>query len=178
MYDSWVISFYNILFTGLPIFLVAAFDQPISRRQIMDYPPLYRNGIRHQSVRALSEERHHQTNPNSLTRLVLQFSSFKYWQWQLWAVIQAVVVTMFSIAAFRNDILVRLALVAIAALPASYADPCSGSQLGNGQTLDAFALGLEIMTVVVLVANAKIFLITKYVAGPHSAMPLDVVVWY
>jgi magnesium-transporting ATPase (P-type) len=67
MYDSWVISFYNILFTGLPIFLVAAFDQPISRRQIMDYPPLYRNGIRHQSVRALSEARHHQMNPNSLT---------------------------------------------------------------------------------------------------------------
>jgi phospholipid-transporting ATPase len=133
MYDSWVISFYNILFTGLPIFLVAAFDQPISRRQIMDYPPLYRNGIRHQS-----------------------FSSFKYWQWQLWAVIQAVVVTMFSIAAFRNDIL-----------------------LGNGQTLDAFALGLEIMTVVVLVANAKIFLITNtWTVWNHLAVWGSLAAWF
>jgi hypothetical protein len=50
LYDSWTLSFYNILFTGLPIFMVAAFDQPISRKQIMDYPPLYLNGIRHQSV--------------------------------------------------------------------------------------------------------------------------------
>jgi hypothetical protein len=42
------------------------------------------------------------------------------------------------------------------------------AQLGSGQTLDAFALGLEIMTAVILTVNAKIFLVTKYARPSHT----------
>ncbi|PRP77110.1 hypothetical protein PROFUN_12965 [Planoprotostelium fungivorum] len=45
LFDSWSLSMFNTLFTSLPILVVAAFDQDVSRRSMKDYPQLYRESI-------------------------------------------------------------------------------------------------------------------------------------
>ncbi|KAJ5770566.1 uncharacterized protein N7511_002617 [Penicillium nucicola] len=44
IYESWTLSFYNVLFTVLPPFAMGIFDQYISARLLDRYPQLYRLG--------------------------------------------------------------------------------------------------------------------------------------
>ncbi|RMZ74798.1 hypothetical protein DV737_g5721, partial [Chaetothyriales sp. CBS 132003] len=44
IYESWLLSFYNVLFTVLPPFAIGLFDQFISARLLDRYPQLYKMG--------------------------------------------------------------------------------------------------------------------------------------
>ncbi|RMZ82312.1 hypothetical protein DV738_g1724, partial [Chaetothyriales sp. CBS 135597] len=44
IYESWLLSFYNVLFTVLPPFAIGLFDQFISARLLDRYPQLYKLG--------------------------------------------------------------------------------------------------------------------------------------
>jgi phospholipid-transporting ATPase len=43
-YESWTLSFYNVLFTLLPPLVIGVFDQFVSARILDRYPQLYRLG--------------------------------------------------------------------------------------------------------------------------------------
>lgn len=43
-YESWTISFYNVIFTVLPPFVIGIFDQFVSARVLDRYPQLYSLG--------------------------------------------------------------------------------------------------------------------------------------
>lgn len=45
-YESWTISFYNVLFTVLPPLVIGIFDQFVSARMLDRYPQLYSLGQR------------------------------------------------------------------------------------------------------------------------------------
>jgi phospholipid-transporting ATPase len=45
-YESWTLSFYNVLFTVLPPFVIGIFDQFVSARMLDRYPQLYMLGQR------------------------------------------------------------------------------------------------------------------------------------
>lgn len=44
LYESWTITFYNVIFTVLPPFVIGIFDQFLSARMLDRYPQLYRLG--------------------------------------------------------------------------------------------------------------------------------------
>jgi phospholipid-transporting ATPase len=44
IYESWILSFYNVFFTALPPFAMGIFDQFISARLLDRYPQLYQLG--------------------------------------------------------------------------------------------------------------------------------------
>ncbi|KAN0043355.1 hypothetical protein ACTA71_011007 [Dictyostelium dimigraforme] len=44
MFDSWSISIFNVVFTGLPIIVCAIFDQDVSAESSQKYPQLYASG--------------------------------------------------------------------------------------------------------------------------------------
>jgi phospholipid-transporting ATPase len=54
IYESWTISFYNVLFTAAPPFVIGIFDQFLSARMLDRYPELYMLGQRNEffNVRA------------------------------------------------------------------------------------------------------------------------------
>ena len=43
-YESWTLSFYNVLFTVLPPLVIGVFDQFVSARMLDRYPQLYMLG--------------------------------------------------------------------------------------------------------------------------------------
>jgi len=45
LFDSWSLSMFNTLFTSLPILVVAAFDQDVSKKSVKRYPQLYQENI-------------------------------------------------------------------------------------------------------------------------------------
>jgi magnesium-transporting ATPase (P-type) len=46
LHDNWAISFYNLLFTALPIMVLAILDRDVNADIIHDYPELYAQGHR------------------------------------------------------------------------------------------------------------------------------------
>lgn len=54
LFDSWYISLYNVLFTGVPIIGLAIFDKDTSRDMVLKYPKLYMDGQKSAEVRAPS----------------------------------------------------------------------------------------------------------------------------
>ena len=44
IYESWTITFYSVLFTLLPPFVIGIFDQFLSARMLDRYPELYKVG--------------------------------------------------------------------------------------------------------------------------------------
>lgn len=44
IYESWTLSFYNVLFTAAPPFALGILDQMISARLLDRYPQLYKLG--------------------------------------------------------------------------------------------------------------------------------------
>jgi phospholipid-transporting ATPase len=50
IYESWTLSFYNVLFTVLPPLVMGIFDQFISARLLDRYPQLYQLGQKGQFV--------------------------------------------------------------------------------------------------------------------------------
>eukprot|EP00005_Dracoamoeba_jomungandri_P010597 CAMPEP_0174264884 /NCGR_PEP_ID=MMETSP0439-20130205/24372_1 /TAXON_ID=0 /ORGANISM="Stereomyxa ramosa, Strain Chinc5" /LENGTH=1290 /DNA_ID=CAMNT_0015351035 /DNA_START=137 /DNA_END=4006 /DNA_ORIENTATION=+ len=79
LFDSWAVSVYNILFTGLPILMVAIFDRPTSKAQIHRFPRLYERGIKGRD-----------------------FSNGKFWLWQGLGIYQSIIVSAFGFAAFTG----------------------------------------------------------------------------
>ncbi|KAL6061509.1 Phospholipid-transporting ATPase [Balamuthia mandrillaris] len=77
MFDSWAVSIYNIAFTGLPIVMLACFDQVVRRRELYANPQLYQSGIRG-----------------------IDFNKKKYWGWQLMGMIQSLIITFFGMLTF------------------------------------------------------------------------------
>jgi len=43
-YDPWTASFFNFLFTGLPIIVISLLNRDYTYEEAMQYPPLYRDG--------------------------------------------------------------------------------------------------------------------------------------
>eukprot|EP01089_Gocevia_fonbrunei_P020871 TRINITY_DN787_c0_g5_i1.p1 TRINITY_DN787_c0_g5~~TRINITY_DN787_c0_g5_i1.p1 ORF type:complete len:544 (-),score=125.85 TRINITY_DN787_c0_g5_i1:52-1557(-) len=73
LFDSWAVSVYNILFTGLPILMVAIFDQNVRAQEMYDYPELYTRGIQGKD-----------------------FHRGRFWTWQGLGIIQSLVITYFG----------------------------------------------------------------------------------
>jgi len=46
LFDSWFISLYNVIFTGVPIIGLAIFDQDVDQDLVLKYPKLYLDGQR------------------------------------------------------------------------------------------------------------------------------------
>uniref|UniRef100_A0A7N0U3G5 Phospholipid-transporting ATPase n=1 Tax=Kalanchoe fedtschenkoi TaxID=63787 RepID=A0A7N0U3G5_KALFE len=44
-YNDWYMSFYNVLFTSLPVIALGVFDQDVSARLCLKYPLLYQEGV-------------------------------------------------------------------------------------------------------------------------------------
>jgi len=80
LYESWAISLYNVLFTGLPILCVAVFDQQNSRSQLLEYPELYERG-----------------------RRSMDFTWFKYWLWLIKGMWEATIIMWFGVGACWHD---------------------------------------------------------------------------
>lgn len=54
LFDSWYISFYNVLFTGVPIIALSIFDKDVEDRSALRYPKLYLDGQRSTEVQSSS----------------------------------------------------------------------------------------------------------------------------
>lgn len=50
MVESWTLTFYNVLFSVLPPFVIGVFDQFVSARMLDRYPELYTLGQRNAFV--------------------------------------------------------------------------------------------------------------------------------
>jgi len=48
MYDGWTTTFYNIIFTGLPILIYAIFEKDVLQRSVLANPQLYESGLKNQ----------------------------------------------------------------------------------------------------------------------------------
>ncbi|KAL6054164.1 Phospholipid-transporting ATPase [Balamuthia mandrillaris] len=128
LYESWAVSMYNVLFTGLPILAVAIFD-----RELLAYPQLYQRGLRKQ-----------------------EFSTIKYWKWQLLGVYQSVVAFFFGMGAFSN-----------------------GNVSKSGRVLDLFGMGHTIMLTVILIVTARVSLLTStWTLYNHGAITFSLLVWF
>ncbi|KAJ4848217.1 putative phospholipid-transporting ATPase 9 [Turnera subulata] len=44
-YNDWFLSFYNVLFTSLPVFAMGVFDQDVSAENCLKFPLLYQEGV-------------------------------------------------------------------------------------------------------------------------------------
>lgn len=53
LYESWIISFYNVLFTVLPPLMIGIFDQHASAKHLHNYPQLYQLGQQKEFVCSL-----------------------------------------------------------------------------------------------------------------------------
>ncbi|KAF8514608.1 aminophospholipid-transporting P-type ATPase [Gautieria morchelliformis] len=80
-YESWTLSFYNVLFTVLPPFVIGIFDQFVSARMLDRYPQLYTLG---------------QTNAF--------FTRTAFWLWIVNALYHSLVLYGFSIILFWGDL--------------------------------------------------------------------------
>ena len=78
LYDSYSISVYNVIFTGLPILIVGTFDKDVGELVLLKYPPLYQNGVQNASLNAA-----------------------RHWTWILNGVYQSIIIFFLSVAAFR-----------------------------------------------------------------------------
>ncbi|KAL6054974.1 Phospholipid-transporting ATPase [Balamuthia mandrillaris] len=165
LYESWAVSMYNVLFTGLPILAVAIFDRPHilhERRrscqcirsltlpdgardvvgdgraiksliELLAYPQLYQRGLRKQ-----------------------EFSTIKYWKWQLLGVYQSVVAFFFGMGAFSN-----------------------GNVSSSGRVLDLFGMGHTIMLTVILIVTARVSLLTStWTLYNHGAITFSLLLWF
>eukprot|EP01087_Luapelamoeba_hula_P011965 TRINITY_DN3328_c0_g1_i1.p1 TRINITY_DN3328_c0_g1~~TRINITY_DN3328_c0_g1_i1.p1 ORF type:complete len:1409 (-),score=234.21 TRINITY_DN3328_c0_g1_i1:104-4330(-) len=81
LFESWAVSVYNIFFTGLPIVMVACFDQINSRQRLLEYPEIYMRGIKGKD-----------------------FSRRLFWCWQLLGLYQSIVILYFGVAAYWHTI--------------------------------------------------------------------------
>jgi magnesium-transporting ATPase (P-type) len=50
VHDRWTISFYNVLFTSMPIMCIAWFDRDVKSETAEDYPELYKQGHKRKFV--------------------------------------------------------------------------------------------------------------------------------
>jgi phospholipid-transporting ATPase len=51
LYESWILTAYNVLFTVLPPFAIGIFDQPLNAKSLDLYPQLYKYGHERKFVR-------------------------------------------------------------------------------------------------------------------------------
>ncbi|CAG8525690.1 5339_t:CDS:10 [Paraglomus brasilianum] len=89
IYESWTISYYNVLFTVLPPIVIGVFDQYVSARMLDRYPQMYQVG---------------QTG---------EFFNVKsFWGWTVNAFYHSLVLYFCSIYIFSNDLMLPNGLLA------------------------------------------------------------------
>jgi phospholipid-transporting ATPase len=82
IYESWILSFYNVFFTALPPLAIGVFDQFISARLLDRYPQLYQLGQKGTFFRMHS-----------------------FWTWMGNGFYHSILSYVFSIYFFRNDLI-------------------------------------------------------------------------
>lgn len=82
IYESWILSFYNVFFTALPPFAMGIFDQSISARLLDRYPQLYQLGQKGTFFRMHS-----------------------FWTWVGNGFYHSILAYVFSIYFFRDDLI-------------------------------------------------------------------------
>ncbi|ETN39572.1 uncharacterized protein HMPREF1541_05798 [Cyphellophora europaea CBS 101466] len=82
IYESWILSFYNVFFTALPPFAIGIFDQFISARLLDRYPQLYQLGQKGTFFRMHS-----------------------FWTWVGNGFYHSIICYVFSIYFFREDLI-------------------------------------------------------------------------
>ncbi|KAG8221375.1 Ca-transporting ATPase [Butyriboletus roseoflavus] len=80
-YESWTISFYNVIFTVLPPLVIGIFDQFVSARVLDRYPQLY-----------------------SLGQKNVFFTKMAFWQWVGNALYHSLILFGFSVILFWGDL--------------------------------------------------------------------------
>ncbi|KDQ19994.1 hypothetical protein BOTBODRAFT_125521 [Botryobasidium botryosum FD-172 SS1] len=80
-YESWTLSFYNVLFTVLPPFVIGIFDQFVSARILDRYPQLY-----------------------SLGQKNTAFTPMAFWMWVANALYHSLILFGFSVIMFWGDL--------------------------------------------------------------------------
>ncbi|KZO96121.1 phospholipid-translocating P-type ATPase [Calocera viscosa TUFC12733] len=80
-YESWTLSYYNVIFTLLPPLVMGVFDQFVSARMLIRYPQLYHLG---------------QSNTF--------FSTLAFWQWMANALFHSIILFGFSVILFWGDL--------------------------------------------------------------------------
>ncbi|KAG1716196.1 hypothetical protein ID866_936 [Astraeus odoratus] len=80
-YESWTISFYNVIFTVLPPFVIGIFDQFVSARVLDRYPQLYMLGQKN-----------------------VFFTKMAFWLWVANALYHSLILFGFSVIIFWGDL--------------------------------------------------------------------------
>ena len=75
IYENWLYSLFNVFYASLPIVLYALLDKqfPNKNKALMEYPALYQPGLKS-----------------------LYFNKKRFWLWFLNAIIQSVILGIFS----------------------------------------------------------------------------------
>ncbi|EJT96701.1 calcium transporting ATPase [Dacryopinax primogenitus] len=80
-YESWTLSYYNVIFTLLPPFVMGIFDQFVSARMLIRYPQMYHLG-----------------QANAF------FSTRNFWEWMGNALYHSIILFGFSVILFWGDL--------------------------------------------------------------------------
>ncbi|CAG8604638.1 2225_t:CDS:10 [Paraglomus occultum] len=89
IYESWTISYYNVLFTVLPPIVMGVFDQYVSARMLDRYPQMYQVGQKGEF-----------------------FNVKSFWGWTINAFYHSLVLYFCSIYIFNNDLILPNGLLA------------------------------------------------------------------
>lgn len=79
-YNDWYLSFYNVLFTSMPVLALGVFDQDVSARLCLKFPLLYQEGVQN-----------------------VLFSWRRILSWMLNGVISAIIIFYFCTTAFEKQ---------------------------------------------------------------------------
>eukprot|EP01133_Synstelium_polycarpum_P011475 gene11475-13378_t len=134
IFDSFSISVFNVIFTGLPILIYAIMDQDVSPSSSMKYPQLYKSGQKDS-----------------------EFNLKILWIWLSEAWVHSVVI-FFGVFGFYRT---------------------GATLLGDGQTLDIWAMGQTIFVLVVITVNLKLALETRYWTWlTHFSIWGSIIIWF
>ncbi|KAI9470675.1 MAG: hypothetical protein EXX96DRAFT_597510 [Benjaminiella poitrasii] len=80
LYESWTMSFFNVIFTFLPPLVVGVFDKVVSSRMLYQYPQMYILGQKN-----------------------VFFNQKKFWGWIGNAMFHSIILFFLGVAAFRSE---------------------------------------------------------------------------
>lgn len=89
LFESWTLTFYNVIFTVMPPFVLGVFDQFVSARMLDRYPELYTLGQRN-----------------------VFFTRRIFWEWVATAVFHSIVIFFFTAVIFNQDLIFNQGWVA------------------------------------------------------------------
>ncbi len=79
-YEKWLFQIYNIFFTAFPIMMFALFDQQHTKAHLLQYPKLYKIGLKNQC-----------------------FSTLIFWKWIIYGFFMSAVVFFVSFVTFNES---------------------------------------------------------------------------